>query len=63
MNEGYNCNVFQLSGVSNSEEEIFQTYLGPFDKLEEANQYFRSSDKRQKFWKNYYFTINLLRIV
>ena len=39
VNEGYDCNVFQLSGVSNSEEEIFQTYIGPFNKLEEANQY------------------------
>ena len=45
VNEGYNCNVFQLSGVSNSEEEIFQTYIGPFNKLEEnLNQYLKSSE-------------------
>ena len=44
VNEGYNCNIFQLSGVSNSEEEIFQTYIGPFNKLEEANQYLNSSE-------------------
>ena len=44
VNEGYNCNVFQLSGVSNSEEEIFQTYIGPFNKLEELNQYLNSSE-------------------
>ena len=51
VNEGYNCNVFQISGVSNSEEEIFQTYIGPFNKLEEANQYFRSSDMIQNSGK------------
>ena len=44
VDEGYNCNVFQLSGVSNSEDEIFQTYIGPFNKLEEANQYLKSSE-------------------
>ena len=49
VNEGYDCNVFQLSGVSNSEEEIFQTYIGPFNKLEEANQYLKSSDVIQNF--------------
>jgi len=41
--EGYKCDVFQLSGVSDSEEEIFQTYIGPFNKLEEANQYLNST--------------------
>ena len=25
--KGYNCNVLQLSGVSNSDKEIFQTYI------------------------------------
>ena len=44
VNEGYNCNVFQLSGVSNSDQEIFQTYIGPFNKLEETNQYLNSSE-------------------
>lgn len=44
VNEGYKCDVFQLSGVSNSKDEIFQTYIGPFNKLEEANQYLNSSE-------------------
>jgi hypothetical protein len=43
VSEGYKCDVFQLSGVSDSEEEIFQTYIGPFNKLKEANQYLNSS--------------------
>ena len=43
ISEGYKCDVFQLSGVSDSEEEIFQTYIGPFNKLEEANQYLNST--------------------
>ena len=51
VNEGYDCNVFQLSGVSNSKEEIFQTYIGPFNKLEEANQYLNSSDRTQNSGK------------
>ncbi|MAO71207.1 MAG: hypothetical protein CMD02_01700 [Flavobacteriales bacterium] len=51
VNEGYDCNVFQLSGVSNSKEEIFQTYIGPFNKLEEANQYLNSSDRTQNTGK------------
>jgi hypothetical protein len=36
---GYNCGVFLLAAVSNSEEEIFQTYIGPFNTENEANQY------------------------
>ena len=47
VNEGYNCNVFQLSGVSNSKKEIYQTYIGPFNKIEEANQYLNSSEEIQ----------------
>ena len=43
ITDGYNCEVLQLSGVSNSEEEIFQTYIGPFNKLEEANQFLKST--------------------
>ena len=43
ISEGYKCDVFQLSGVSDSEEEIFQTYIGPFNKLAEANQYLNST--------------------
>lgn len=43
LNEGYRCDVFYLPGVSNSKEKIFQTYIGPFNKLEEANQYLNSS--------------------
>ena len=42
--KGYKCSVLQLSGVSNSTEEIFQTYIGPFDKAEEAKQYLNSTD-------------------
>ena len=45
VKEGYNCDVMQLSSVSNSKEEIFQTYIGPFNKLEEANQYLNSSQE------------------
>jgi hypothetical protein len=43
ISEGYKCDVFQLSGVSDSKEEIFQTYIGPFNKLQEANQYLNST--------------------
>jgi len=43
-NKGYQCSFLQLSGVSNSTEEIFQTYIGPFDKAEEAKQYLNSTD-------------------
>ena len=42
---GYKCDVLQLSGVSNSEQEIFQTYLGPFNEEGEANQYGKSMSK------------------
>jgi len=37
--KGYNCDVLQLSGVSNAKEEVFQTFIGPFNKKGEANQY------------------------
>ena len=43
ISEGYKCDVFQLSAVSDSKEEIFQTYIGPFNKLQEANQYLNST--------------------
>ena len=36
---GYPCDFLQLSGVSNSKEEVFQTYIGPFNTENEANQY------------------------
>ena len=42
--KGYNCDILQLSGVSNSKEEVFQTFIGPFKKEEEANQYLNSTD-------------------
>ena len=42
-NDGYEAGVFQLSGVSNSKKEIFQTYIGPFNKLQEAKQYLNSN--------------------
>jgi hypothetical protein len=42
--KGYQCSVLQLSGVSNSTEEIFQTYIGPFNKAEEAKQYLNSTE-------------------
>ena len=46
--KGYNCNILQLSGVSNSEKEIFQTFIGPFNKEGEANQYLNSTDLTSK---------------
>ena len=36
--------VFSLSARSNSEEEVFQTYIGPFNTKGEANQY-KNSDE------------------
>lgn len=51
VNEGYSCDVFYLPGVSNSKEKIFQTYIGPFNKLEEANQYLNSSEEIQNSGK------------
>ena len=51
VNEGYSCDVFYLPGVSNSKEKIFQTYIGPFNKLEEANQYLNSSEGVQNSGK------------
>ena len=41
---GYECDVLQLSGVSNSKQEVFQTFIGPFNKEGEANQYLNSTD-------------------
>jgi len=52
ISDGYdNCDVLQLSGVSNSEEEIFQTYIGPFNKLEEANQFLNSTKEVSEIGK------------
>jgi len=51
ITDGYNCEVLQLSGVSNSEEEIFQTYIGPFNKLEEANQFLNSTKEVSEIGK------------
>ena len=47
---GYNCNVLQLSGVSNSDKEIFQTYIQGknigvgFEREEEAMHYLNSTE-------------------
>ena len=52
-NRGYNCDVLQLSGVSNSEEEIFQTYIKGknigvgFETKEEALQHLNSTEEIQ----------------
>lgn len=43
ISKGYKCDVFLLSNFSDSKEEIFQTYIGPFNKLQEANQYLNST--------------------
>ena len=50
IEKGYNCDVLQLSGVSNSEEEIFQTYIQGknigvgFETKEEAMHYLNSTE-------------------
>ena len=47
---GYNCNVLQLSGVSNSDKEIFQTYIQGknigvgFETKKEARHYLNSTE-------------------
>ena len=51
VNEGYSSDVFYLPAVSNSQEKIFQTYIGPFNKLEETNQYLNSSEGIQNSGK------------
>lgn len=51
VNQGYTSDVFYLPAVSNSQEKIFQTYIGPFNKLEEANQYLNSSEGIQNSGK------------
>lgn len=49
--KGYNCEVLQLSGVSNSEREVYQTYISsgnkegrpiPFNKKNEAYLYLKA---------------------
>mgnify|MGYP001196470582 CR=1 FL=1 len=48
--KGYNCNVLQLSGVSNSDKEIFQTYIQGknigvgFETKKEARHYLNSTE-------------------
>jgi len=42
--KGYNCGVYLLAAVSNSEQEVFQTYIGPFNTEGEANQYLNSDE-------------------
>ena len=42
INKGFSCDVFYLPGVSNSNKEVFQTYIGPFYKKNEAYQYLKS---------------------
>jgi len=38
--KGYeDCGLFYLPGVSDSKEEIYQTFVGPFSNQEEANQW------------------------
>lgn len=46
--KGYNCGVYLLAAVSNSEQEVFQTYIGPFNNEGEANQYLNSTDLTSK---------------
>ncbi|MBT4217976.1 MAG: hypothetical protein HOE25_05315 [Flavobacteriales bacterium] len=46
--KGYKSGVFLLSDVSNSEEEVVQTYIGPFNKEGEANQYLNSTNLTSK---------------
>ena len=47
---GYNCDVLQLSGVSDSKKEIFQTYIQGknigvgFETKEEAMHYLNSTE-------------------
>ena len=42
--KGYdNCGFIFLPGVSDSEQEIYQTFVGPFSNIEEANQWKNSS--------------------
>ena len=42
-NKGYKCDVLMCVDVSDCKEETIQTYIGPFNKLEEANQYLNST--------------------
>ena len=42
INKGFSCDVFYLPGVSDSNKEVFQTYIGPFYKKNEAYQYLKS---------------------
>ncbi|MGY8988049.1 MAG: SPOR domain-containing protein [Flavobacteriales bacterium] len=42
--KGYdNCGFIFLPGVSDSEQEIYQTFMGPFSNIKEANQWKNSS--------------------
>ena len=39
INKGFSCDVFYLPGVSNSNKKVYQTYIGPFNKKNEAYHY------------------------
>ena len=47
--DGYNAFTFCLKDVSNSDEEIFHSYLGPFNTKEEAKQWKKSSKSILEF--------------
>ena len=55
ISDGYdNCDVFYLGAVSNYsnlKKDIFQTYIGPFNKLEEANQFLNSTKEVSEIGK------------
>tara|TARA_B100000700_G_C14826232_1_gene752391 strand:- start:175 stop:816 length:642 start_codon:yes stop_codon:yes gene_type:complete len=42
INKGFSCDVFYLPGVSDANKKVFQTYIGPFNKKNEAYQYLNS---------------------
>ena len=47
--DGYNASTFCLKDVSNSNEEMFHSYLGPFNTKEEAKQWKKSSKSILEF--------------
>ena len=40
--EGYECNLFYLPTVSNSQDTVFQTFIGPFEFDSEAKEWLNS---------------------
>ena len=40
--EGYECNLFYLPVVSNSQDSTFQTFIGPFEFDSEAKEWLNS---------------------